>query len=596
MQRKSAAACAVALALCAVTAPVNFNAAAHEGHGEDATPAAQRPTAPRIGIDGKDLELVAIANGHELTIYIDHRDSNQPADATAVEIESDGVAAVKANRIGNGIFDADADWLDAPGSRNITFKVEHDGHQESLQGTLLIPDHDHHDDRATQSLAEILKRADVLASLAAAMLIGFVLSLAVRPRHRRDAPTESGRGRASAAIETTMKLMLVAVLATAIATASAIADEAADHDHGHEHAHPDAAPGPQSPAAPDREHGHDHAPLNAGLDAPKKLPDGTAFVPKPSQRLIGVTTETAVVRNAARSRELIGAIVPDPTTFGQIQAPMDGKIEVAERGISHVGQKVERGEVLALITPTIPLADLGTMQQLRAEVEGKLIIAEQKLARLTRISNVVAQRDIEDTRAEVNALREQKRVLEPKDVEKIALKAPVGGVISVANVRAGQVVSARDTLFEIVDPDSLWIEASGVDDHTNSAIEAAHALDAMGHPIKVAYIGRAPTLRQQSRPFLFRIENVHSGLAIGSPVKVLVETRETATGISVPVSAVVRAGNGLAQMWVKTAPETFVPRPVRTMPLDGIRTLVTAGIEAGDRVVVSGAELINQIR
>ena len=49
-------------------------------------------------------------------------------------------------------------------------------------------------------------------------------------------------------------------------------------------------------------------------------------------------------------------------------------------------------------------------------------------------------------------------VLEPKDAQLIELKAPVSGVISVANVRAGQVVTTRDTLFEIVDPGRLWIE------------------------------------------------------------------------------------------------------------------------------------------
>ena len=81
--------------------------------------------------------------------------------------------------------------------------------------------------------------------------------------------------------------------------------------------------------------------------------------------------------------------------------------------------------MLAYLSPNIPIADLGTMQQLTAEVVGKLRIAEQKLARLTRIASVVAQKDIEDTRAELEALREQQRVLALKDVERIPLKAPV---------------------------------------------------------------------------------------------------------------------------------------------------------------------------
>ena len=45
-----------------------------------------------------------------------------------------------------------------------------------------------------------------------------------------------------------------------------------------------------------------------------------------------------------------------------------------------------------------------------------------------------------------------------------------------------------------------------------------------GHAVKLSYVGRAPTLRQQSQPFLFRIDEAHAGLTIGAPVKVLVQT------------------------------------------------------------------------
>jgi multidrug efflux pump subunit AcrA (membrane-fusion protein) len=49
-------------------------------------------------------------------------------------------------------------------------------------------------------------------------------------------------------------------------------------------------------------------------------------------------------------------------------------------------------------------------------------------------------------------------------------------------------------------------------------------------------------------------------------------------------------------VWVKVAPERFAARPVRIAPLDGDRVVVTAGLTAGDRVVVEAAELINQVR
>jgi len=42
--------------------------------------------------------------------------------------------------------------------------------------------------------------------------------------------------------------------------------------------------------------------------------------------------------------------------------------------------------------------------------------------------------------------------------------------------------------------------------------------------------------------------------------------------------------------------EQFVLKSVRSEPLDGQRVVVRDGLQAGDRVVVSGAGLISQIR
>ena len=42
--------------------------------------------------------------------------------------------------------------------------------------------------------------------------------------------------------------------------------------------------------------------------------------------------------------------------------------------------------------------------------------------------------------------------------------------------------------------------------------------------------------------------------------------------------------------------ERFVPKVVLTQALDGAQVAVTQGLEDGDRVVVQGATLVNQVR
>ena len=63
-----------------------------------------------------------------------------------------------------------------------------------------------------------------------------------------------------------------------------------------------------------------------------------------------------------------------------------------------------------------------------------------------------------------------------------------------------------------------------------------------------------------------------------------------------PAEAVVRSAEGPPVVFEHTRAERFAPRPVRVLPLDGARVVITAGIEPGRRVVTQGANLIAQVR
>ncbi len=544
-------------------------ALAHGGddHAHEEEPVVAAEHQPQVELSAGGLELVGTVSDRKLTIYLDRQATNEPVAGATIQLKADGIAAGTAVATGPGIYTLPAPWADEPGHKPLQFTVTLNGEKTVLEGEM---------DVAAERAPASDGRASLLA-LAASPLVwllavfaaaaGFVFAFAFRPMRVPDdaAPPRPG---------TTSALAIALVAAALLASQSPPARAHGGDDHADEV--PAAAAG-----AP---------------NTPRRLPDGDVHLPKPSQRLLHVRTVVAELKKALPSRELIGTVVPDPSSFGQVQAPMDGRIEIAERGVSHVGQKVTAGEVLAYLAPSIPIADLGTMQQLRADVAGKLRIAEQKLARLTRISSVVAQREIDDTRAELEALREQQRVLAQKDVELIPLKAPVAGVISVANVRAGQVVTTRETLFEIVDPHRLWIEAISGAEHAAPLIHGAYANDPDGHSIRLSYIGRAPALRQQTQPLQFKVEERHDGLVIGSAVKVLVQQGETVDGIVLPDAAVVRGPDGLPRVWVKEGPQLFRPQPVRIAPLDGDNIVVLSGIKAGSRVVVDGAELLNQVR
>jgi membrane fusion protein, heavy metal efflux system len=169
-------------------------------------------------------------------------------------------------------------------------------------------------------------------------------------------------------------------------------------------------------------------------------------------------------------------------------------------------------------------------------------------------------------------------------------------VVALSRVVSGQVVQAQDLLFQIVDPDSLWVEAYDYGGDDPASLAHATAVGGANTPMKLVFQGWSRTLQQQATVLQFAIAAPPSSLRVGQPVTVTAQRGDTATGVLIDRDAVVRSPNGESIVWRHVEPELFEARSVRTEPYDGNHVLVAAGIGAGERIVVRGAELINQIR
>ena len=342
---------------------------------------------------------------------------------------------------------------------------------------------------------------------------------------------------------------------------------------------------------------HDHGSEGEaliGIDVARRMPDGSVFMPKPAQWLLGVRTTITETSKAARTIEMVGTVIPDPSASGRVQASVAGRIELANGRLPYVGQSVSQGDAMVALSPTVPVFDRGTADAQIAELTGAIEIAEQKVRRYAGLTGVVAQKDLDQAKSELDALKARRAAMTPVGGREI-LKAPVSGVVSAASVQPGQVVDARETLFEIVNPERLWIEAIGTELQNGHSILSAMAVTS-GQTAPLSFIGRAPALKQQAQSLLFRVDRPDAALAVGRPVTVLVQSKQELSGIVVPASAVVRASNGLPQVWEQVSAERFEAIAVRTAPLDGRHVLITAGVKEGTRLVVEGTEFINQVR
>jgi len=176
------------------------------------------------------------------------------------------------------------------------------------------------------------------------------------------------------------------------------------------------------------------------------------------------------------------------------------------------------------------------------------------------------------------------------------LRAPIDGVIGSSRVVSGQVVQVQDLLFQIVDPTSLWIEAYDYGDTDPSRLEHPTAVGSSGASMSLEFQGWSRTLQQQTTIMHFAISDPPELIRVGQPVTVTARQSETTMGVIVNRDAVVRGNSGEAIIWRHIEAEQFEPRPVRTLPFDADRVMIVAGASDGDRIVVRGAELINQIR
>ncbi len=345
--------------------------------------------------------------------------------------------------------------------------------------------------------------------------------------------------------------------------------------------------------------GHDHgdAPPATTGDGPGRQPDGSVFLPKPAQRQLSLRTLPVAEAELPATFELAGRAVMDPNAGGSVQAALGGRLEAGPRGFPALGQRVRKGEVLAYVTPVAgALEQSGQAAQL-AELEAARALARLRLARLEELADTVPRKEIEAAGAELASLGGRIAALRAGLSRRDALAAPVTGVIASARAVAGQMVDAREQVFEVVDPSRLHIEALAYD--TAQARDVASASLALedGQQAALRFIGAAHSLRGQALPLMFAGESdALAGLALGQPVRVFVRQARKIRGIPVPVAALLKNPSGQSIVWVKEAPERFEPRVVTYEPLDGASAMITSGLPPGERVVTQGASLLNQIR
>ena len=537
---------------------------AHEGEDHGAPPSMlPAALAPRVEAHSGSFELVGTLEGGKLTLYLDRFATNEPVADAAIEIES---GAFKATALpgGEGVYTTPAAALTNPGQYPLVFTIRAADETDLLNGTLDVPP-------PPGVSSHLHDWTEWLLWTVSAFLA--VAGMAWLWRRRR----KDSRAAAVPAIAVALLLILHGV------TAVVFAHEG--EDHGNEKKDRAATKSGASTAYSGSE-----------TSAARRLADGGVFMPKPAQRQLGIRTLPAGIQELSQSIELNGRVVADPNAGGRVQASQSGRIEPGPRGLPTLGQKVSRGEVLAYLKPVANAIELGNQRAQLAEITSQHALAGKKVTRLEALEGSVPQKEIDAARAEFASLAERKAAVGGSLSNREALVAPAAGVISAASAVAGQVVEAREVLFEIVDPRRLMVEALAYDPLVAADIGSSSGVLPAGGALPLVFVGGAQQLREQALPLLFRIKPPSPPLAVGQPLKVVAQTKRTIKGVAVPHAALTRNGSGDTVLWVHVGAEKFVPRKVRFHALDGANAAVTEGVAAGERMVTQGASALAQVR
>lgn len=288
-----------------------------------------------------------------------------------------------------------------------------------------------------------------------------------------------------------------------------------------------------------------------------------------------------------------------------IHSQVDGKLQEV---LFTEGQRVHKGDVLAKIDPRLFQAALDQAKAKKAQDEAQIVAAQKDLVRFKALvaKNFETEQNVDLQVAKVDQLKAtldaDAAAIESAQtqLDYTTITAPADGRIGVRLVDAGNIVHASDqnaiaTLVSMQPANVLFTLPARELDAVREA-QAHGAIEVIAYDqdnVKALSTGKLSVVDNMidQTTSQFRLKAVFANeddrLWPGEFVnaRALLETRSNV--VAVPSTAVQRGPQGLFT-WVVSDNNTVTVRPIEVGPTTGNLTIITSGVESGDRVVTDG--------
>jgi multidrug efflux system membrane fusion protein len=332
--------------------------------------------------------------------------------------------------------------------------------------------------------------------------------------------------------------------------------------------------------------------------------------PQPARAATTASRPAIPVRVATVARRDVPVYV---TGLGSAQASFTIAIHSQVDGIMQEvmfveGAKVKKGDVLARIDPRLYQAALDQAKAKRMQDAALLVSAAKDLQRSQDLAarDVATHQLVDQQQARVDQLKatiaadEAAIETAQTQLDYTFIRAPSDGRVGVRQVDPGNLVHASDTrpiaTLVLAQPAAVMftlpmqylddvraalahgpVEVTALDQHNARTLSAGTLL------LIDNIIDQATATIRLKAMFPNTDERLWPGEFVNARVRV--ETR--ANALVMPTTAVQRGAQGLFA-WVVSETSTALARPVKLGPTAGDQTVVTQGLEAGDRVVTDG--------
>jgi cobalt-zinc-cadmium efflux system membrane fusion protein len=312
-----------------------------------------------------------------------------------------------------------------------------------------------------------------------------------------------------------------------------------------------------------------------------------------------ISAAKAVESELSPTIQVMGTVRYDVRKFAAIGARSAGRVR---RVLKIMGDEVRAGQILA----DIESVDLGKAQAEAEALRAKELAAKTNLDREQQLAEakVTAMREAEAAKAEYQALRAERRAAEKavaamgakvdSEVGILPLRSPIAGRVIKAEASRGQTVEPSDTLFEVADLSTVWVELLVFERdldrvHEGDQVEITPAAG-KGEVLRGTLAHLAHMVDPTTRTAVGRVEvdNRRGWLRPGESTSARIHTRRLAApAVTVPKNSVTFI-DGKPTVLVLAAPGLVEPRHLDLGADDGERVIVRQGLRAGESVITEG--------